>query len=250
MEMLEVLRLLKANVSVSNLSDYYSEDEIEFLLEKINNILTNDLYVYSLSLDIFNLLYDWVNYYRFEHKYPNKEVFCKMFYKCDDLIGVLNEKLYNVKIMGEAYSNDDMETFSEFLKDCISQAVILNSREQCFYTADFWTLVELWAIEYFIIKYLQKDDLAAADEYILLNSSGIEYGIISIINCCIDSLTNEQKAMLVNLMKRRAENFNYNNIVNDGSHIYQSEEQFKEVILKISNYIKNYDKPKILKKDK
>ena len=39
-------------------------------------------------------------------------------------------------------------------------------------------------------------------------------------------------------------------IVNDGSHIYQSEEQFKEVILKISNYIKNYDKPKILKKDK
>ena len=246
MEMLEVMNLIKANVTATDLANDYYKDNIEILFESLKKILETELYLFSLSSEEINLIYLWVEYFRYNYSKKN----LRLINDCNELISLLNKGKHNIQVVFKEIPNTDPLKSFEMMENVFSKVAKINNSEKCFNTIDQVAVYDIWITEYYLVSYLLDGKLNYDQAAMLIQTSNVELAIISVLNSCLDTLTYNDMVLIVSLLKIRAMNFSRDKFTKDGRYVYKNAKEFKNVILKIARFLKDYDKPKILEKDK
>ena len=117
MEMLEVMNLIKANVTATDLANNYYKDNIEILFEYLKKILETELYLFSLSSEEINLIYLWVEYFRYNYSKKN----LRLINDCNELISLLNKGKHNIQVVFKEIPNTDPLKSFEMMENVFSK---------------------------------------------------------------------------------------------------------------------------------
>ena len=237
-KMLEILNLINFNIGYDNLEKLYINDDIYILLDSIELILSDNLYLFSLNIDNLKKLYSLFNYYRYN--YSNRDKF--LINRCNKLISLLNLKIYELDNILMNIENRKINYY-EIVNVCYNRNIFETSNN--YSIVSFNIIKKIWESEYYLEKYLLNKELLDINVDYLLNSAFIEFGIIHLKS--FYKFSEEDKIKLNSLLLRRMKN--RKNIYKlDVHNIYLNKKEIKLLIVELLKIINGNEKN--MKKDK
>lgn len=237
-KMFEVLNLINSNIGYEKIKGIYIGNDVYELLDSIEIILDNNVYLYSITLENLNDLYLLFDYYRFTYKNKNQLI----INKCNKLIKLLNYKIFELNELLRKVENKKIDYY-EIINACYNKNIYKINNN--FSIVSFNVIKKIWESEYYLVKYLLNKKLLDINIDYLLNSAFIEFGILHLRS--FYELNEEDKvklnALLLGRMKNRKKIYKL-----DVYNIFINKKEVKLLINKLIEIINNDSK--ILKKDK
>lgn len=234
---------------------------MEDLFSRIRLLIYDDEYLYALTQEQWQIIYQYIDYYRYKQENQKK------MEEFNQLLDEVNNRLY----MNEVFCNhcqkmksitqplefnDYLARYSEMCNPIFLRYFILGEKIPSYSDVDVSLIHRLWQTKFVSLGYIM-GKLPLSDYQVLEDASYVEVALIAIINQHKDELTNQHYEKMIQLIidRNKEEHLLKNSVSKEHKTLFKTKNYIntKETIHAgemILNYIENELEQKKLKKSK